>query len=86
MKIKTVGIDLAKHVFQIHGVDEHGKTVLARQLRHDQMATFFANLPPCLIGIEACGGGAPLGTQAAGLWSHGQADGIAVRQTLCQDQ
>ena len=55
MKITSVGIDLAKNVFQVHAVDERGKTVLRRQLRRDQMAAFFANLPPCLIGMEACG-------------------------------
>lgn len=55
MKITTVGIDLAKNFFQVHGVDAHGKVVLRKQLRRDQMAAFFANLPPCLIGMEACG-------------------------------
>ena len=55
MKITTVGIDLAKNVFQIHAVDERGKTVLKKQLKRDQVATFFANLPPCQIGMEACG-------------------------------
>lgn len=55
MKITTVGIDLAKNVFQVHAVDEHGKVALRKQLRRDQMTTFFVNLPPCLIGMEACG-------------------------------
>lgn len=55
MKITTVGIDLAKNVFQVHGVDEHCKVVLRKQLKRDQMAAFFVNLPPCLIGVEACG-------------------------------
>lgn len=55
MKITTVGIDLAKNVFQIHAVDEHGKTAVRKQLKRDQMAEFFVNLPPCLIGMEACG-------------------------------
>ena len=55
MKITTVGIDLAKNVFQVHGVNEHGKTVLKKQLKRDQFATYFANLEPCLIGMEACG-------------------------------
>ena len=55
MQITTVGIDLAKNVFQIHAVDAQGKTVLRKQLRRDQMSTFFVNLPPCLIGMEACG-------------------------------
>ena len=55
MKIMTVGIDLAKNVFQVHGVNEHGKTVLRKQLKRDQVATFFAIMPQCLIGMEACG-------------------------------
>jgi transposase len=54
MKITTVGIDLAKNVFQLHAVDERGKAVLRRQLRREQITPFFANLPPCLIGMEAC--------------------------------
>ena len=55
MKVTTVGIDLAKNVFQLHGVDEHGKTVLRKQLKREQLAPFFVNLPVCLIGMEACG-------------------------------
>lgn len=55
MKVSTVGIDLAKNVFQLHGVNELGKTAFKQQLRRDQMAEFFFNLPACLIGIEACG-------------------------------
>lgn len=55
MKITTIGIDLAKEVFQIHGVDDHGKIVLRKQLRRNGMAKFFANLESCLIGMEACG-------------------------------
>ena len=55
MNITTIGIDLAKNVFQVHAVDERGKVLLRKQLRRDQMATFFVNLPPCLIGMEACG-------------------------------
>jgi len=55
MKITTMGIDLAKNLFQVHGVDELGKTVIKRQLRRDQMAEFFVKLPACMIGMEACG-------------------------------
>ncbi len=55
MKITTVGIDLAKSVFQVHGVSERGKAVLRKQLKRSEMLKFFTNLPPCLIGIEACG-------------------------------
>ena len=55
MKLTTIGIDLAKNVFQVHGVDAHGKVSLKKQLKRGQVAAFFANLPPCLIGMEACG-------------------------------
>ena len=55
MNITTVGIDLAKKVFQVHGVDERGKAGLKKQLKRAQVLPFFANLPPCLIGMEACG-------------------------------
>jgi transposase len=55
MKITTIGVDLAKEVFQIHGVNAHGKAVLRNQLRRIEMAKFFANLDPCLVGMEACG-------------------------------
>lgn len=55
MKITTVGIDLAKNVFQIHGADEHGHAVLTKQPKRSQMKEFFVNLPPCLVGMEACG-------------------------------
>src|SRR4051812_30529518 len=67
MKITTVGIDLAKSVFQVHGIDEHGKAVLKKQLRREQMAPFFANLPACLIGIEACGSAHHWGRKLQGL-------------------
>ena len=54
MKITTVGIDLAKNLFQAHGIGERGKAVLRKQLRRSQVAVFFGNLPPCVIGTEAC--------------------------------
>ena len=54
MKVTTIGIDLAKNVIQVHGVDERGKAALKKQLKRAQVAAFFANLPPCLIGMEAC--------------------------------
>jgi transposase len=55
MKITTIGIDLAKSVLQVHGVDERGKAVLRKQLKRKDVASFFANVQPCLIGMEACG-------------------------------
>lgn len=55
MQITTVGIDLAKQIFAIYGVDKQGKAVLRKQLKRSEMKRFFANLAPCLIGMEACG-------------------------------
>jgi transposase len=56
-KISMIGLDLeAKDVFQIHGIDAAGKVVLRRQLRRGQMEKFFAQLPPTVVGMEACGG------------------------------
>jgi len=52
--ITTIGLDLAKNVFQLHGVDASGEVVLRRQLRRRQLLAFFKTLPPCLIGVEAC--------------------------------
>ena len=53
MNITTVGIDLAKSVFQIHGVDERGKAQLRKRVNRGQLAKLFARVPPCLIGMEA---------------------------------
>ena len=55
MKITTIGLDLAKSVFQVHGVDATGQVVVRKSLRRSQMLPFFAKLPSCLVGIEACG-------------------------------
>ena len=55
MNLTTIGIDLAKNVFQVHGANEKGKAVLKKQLKRAQMLPFFANLTPCRIGMEACG-------------------------------
>ena len=54
-KISTIGLDLAKNVFQLHGVDASGAVVLKKQLRRGALEKFFAQLPPCLVGMEACG-------------------------------
>jgi transposase len=54
MNTTTIGLDIAKAVFQVHGVDSHGPPTLQRRLRRAQLVAFFANLPPCLVGIEAC--------------------------------
>lgn len=54
MQVSTIGIDLAKNVFQVHGVDAAGNVVLTRQLRRRQVIEFLGKVPPCLVGMEAC--------------------------------
>jgi transposase len=53
--LTTVGLDLAKHVFQVHGVDASGRVVVAKAIRRNKLMEFFTSLPPCLVGLEACG-------------------------------
>jgi transposase len=53
-EITTIGVDLAKHVFQVHGVDSDGVAVLRKQLRRSQVLSFFSRLPRCVVGMEAC--------------------------------
>ena len=55
-EITTIGIDIAKNIFQLHGVDQHGKTLLRKTVTRAKLLETLANLSPCLIGIEACGG------------------------------
>ena len=54
MQITTVGLDLAKHIFQVHTVDDAGQVVARKRLRRTEKLSFFAGLSPCLIGMEAC--------------------------------
>ena len=56
MQVTTIGLDIAKNVFQVHGVDRHGKVVLRKRLARARVSAFFANLPRCVVGLEACGG------------------------------
>ena len=53
-KVTTIGLDIAKNVFQVHGVDAVGKVAVRQQLRRARVLAFFKKLSPCLIGIEAC--------------------------------
>lgn len=56
MNATTIGLDIAKNVFQVHGVDRAGQTVLRKPLKRKEVLAFYANLPAALIGIEACAG------------------------------
>ncbi len=53
-QVGTIGLDIAKSVFQVHGVDDEEHVVIRRQLRRRQVLKYFTKLSPCLIGIEAC--------------------------------
>lgn len=55
MEITTIGLDLAKNVFQVHGINGAGGVVVRKTLRRAQMMQYFTKLAPCLVGIEACG-------------------------------
>lgn len=61
-KITTVGLDLAKNVFQVHGADASGRTELRKTLRRDQVLAFFRQLQPCVVAMEVCG--------CAGFWGR----------------
>ena len=56
MNVTTIGLDLAKNVFQVHGADAKGHVTFKKRLARAKVLLFFVNLPPCLIGMEACAG------------------------------
>ncbi len=67
MEISTIGLDLAKSVFQVHAVDETGKAVVKKALRRSQVVPFFRKLPPGVVGMEACGTSHHWARELAGL-------------------
>ena len=75
----TVGLDIAKQVFQVHGADMSGRQVLRRKLSRGEVARFFKDLPPCLIGIETCGSAHHWARVLNRLGAYGAADGATVR-------
>ena len=54
MQVTTIGLDIAKQVFQVHGIDQDGRVLIRNQIRRSEVLAFFRRLPPCLIGMEAC--------------------------------
>ena len=65
--VTTVGLDLAKNVFQVHGADAHGRVLLRKKLQRSQLAAFFATLPPCVVAMVACGGAHHWGRKLSAL-------------------
>jgi hypothetical protein len=84
MNVTTIGLDLAKSVFQVHGIDAHGKALITRQLRRGKVLEFFANLPACLVGIEACPSAHHWAREISKLRSCGASDAARLRKALCQ--
>jgi transposase len=80
--ITTIGLDIAKSEFQVHGVDNDGKVIIRRQLKRRYVLAFFEKLQPCLVGIECLV--TPLVTRAAGTWPHRAVDAAGLRQALRQ--
>ena len=78
--ITTIGLDIAKSVFQVHGIDAEGNVTLRRQLKRRYVLNFFQKLPPCLVGIE----GASLVARAPNTWSHCSPDAAGLREALCE--
>src|SRR6185503_3399126 len=82
-RITTIGLDIAKLVFQVHGIDATGEVVLRRRLTRARLVPFFAKLAPCLIGIEACA--------TSHYWAHElrklgrcPVDATQLRQAVCK--
>ena len=82
MQITTIGLDIAKNVFQVHGIDAAEKVVVRKQLRRGQMLAFFKALPPCLVGMEACAtlidwlGQIPVSNLMQPVATRGKSDGL----------
>ena len=74
MQIITIGLDIAKNVFQVHGIDATEKVVVRKPLRRGQVIAFFKALAPCLIGMEACAHSALLGARVHEARASGSAD------------
>ena len=81
--VTTIGLDIAKSVFQVHGVDAEGQVVIRRQLKRRYVLAFFQKLPPCLVGIEACASSHHW-SRAPGTWPYRASDAAGLREALCQ--
>jgi hypothetical protein len=80
----TAGFDIAKHVFQVHGVDVHGTVVVRRKLRRSEVLDFFDKLPCSMIGLGGLRYSSLLGTPDTSSWSRGAADAALLCEALRQ--
>ena len=83
-RITTIGVDLAKNVMQVHGVDADGKIVVAQPLRRKQVLAFFAKQPSCLVGMEACGSAQHWARELTQARAQRAADAAEIREGLRQ--
>ena len=81
--ITTLGLDIAKSVFQVHGVDAAGNVIIRRQLKRRYVLAFFEKLTPCLIGIEACASSHHWSRELQAL-GHTAADAAGLCEVLCE--
>jgi len=81
--ITTIGLDIAKSVFQVHGIDAEGNVILRRQLKRRYVLAFFQKLPPCLVGI-GLRFVASLVARAAGARPHCALDAAGLCETVCE--
>ena len=81
-----IGLDIAKNAFQIHGAAAGGRTMLRKQLRRGKVLEFFANLPVCLIGMEACGGAHHWARELAKLGHEVRLMPPRYVKPICEDQ
>jgi transposase len=82
--IMTIGLDIAKSVFQVHGIDAEGKVIVRRQLKRRYRLSFFEKLQPCLIGIEACASSHYWSHELKALGHTCAPDATGLRKALCQ--
>ena len=82
--VTTIGLDIAKSVFQVHGVDADGQVVIRRQLKRRYVLAFFQKLPSCLIGIEACASSHHWSRELQALGTHCASDAAGLRKAICQ--
>src|SRR5215831_20097554 len=80
-EVSTIGLDIAKSVFQIHGVGAGGAVVIRKRISRAKLLEFCASLPACLVGIEAC----PT-AHYSGTWPHGEADAAELRKSVSEAQ
>jgi transposase len=78
--ITTIGLDLAKSVFQVHGIGAGGQVVIRRQLNRRYLLAFFQKLPPCLVGIEACASSHYLVAGDQSAWPYLAIDAARLRK------